>query len=223
MTNELRAFIFDLDGVIVDTARYHFQAWRDLARSLGFDLTDEQNELFKGVSRMKCVDIILEIGGLTADDAEKHRLADRKNADYVRLISGMDRSEILPGAEEFLTASRERGLKTAIGSASKNTMSILTAIGLVPIFDSIVDGTKVSKAKPDPEVFLRAAEELELPPERCVVFEDAIAGIEAARRAGMRSIGVGKPEVLTEAEIVIPGFDGLTPGTVLEKLAAARS
>jgi beta-phosphoglucomutase len=223
MTNELRAFIFDLDGVIVDTARYHFQAWRDLARSLGFDLTDEQNELFKGVSRMKCVDILLELGGLTADEAEKHRLAERKNADYVRLIGGMDRSEILPGAEAFLEASRERGFRIAIGSASKNTMGILTSIGLASVFDAIVDGTKVSKAKPDPEVFLRAAEELGVEPARCAVFEDAIAGIEAARRAGMRSIGVGKPEVLTEAEIVIPGFEGLAPETVLGMLAGVRA
>ena len=206
MIHEMRAAIFDLDGVIVDTAKYHYLAWKRLANDLGFDFTETDNERLKGVSRVRSLEILLEIGGLTLDDATKSKVAAQKNDWYVDYISCMDESEILPGVVGYVKSIRAKGIKTAIGSASKNTPLILERLGITSLFDAIVDGNKVSKAKPDPEVFLRAAEELGIPPVYCVVFEDAEAGIEAAHRAGMKAVGIGKPSNLKEAETIIPGL-----------------
>ena len=177
MIQEMRAAIFDLDGVIVDTAKYHYLAWKRLANELGFDFTEIDNERLKGVSRVRSLEILLEIGGLTLDDETKSQLAARKNDWYVEYISTMDASEILPGAAEYLQSIRAKGIKTALGSASKNAPLILERLGISSFFDSIVDANKVSKAKPDPEVFLCAAQELNISPAECVVFEDAEAGI----------------------------------------------
>jgi beta-phosphoglucomutase len=206
MIREMRAAIFDLDGVIVDTAKYHYLAWKRLAHEQGFDFTEADNEHLKGVSRVRSLEILLEIGGLTLDDATKAQMAAQKNDWYVDYISKMDESEILPGVVEYVISIRARGIKTAIGSASKNTPLILERLGITELFDVIVDGNKVSKAKPDPEVFLRAADELGIPPINCVVFEDAEAGIEAALRAGMKAVGIGKSSNLKDAETVIPGL-----------------
>lgn len=206
MIHEMQAAIFDLDGVIVDTAKYHFLAWKRLANSLGFDFGEADNERLKGVSRMRSLEILLEIGGLTLDDATKARLTEQKNDWYVESISKLARSEILPGATEYLQRLRGRGIKTAIGSASKNTPLILERLGITQLFDVVIDGNSVSKAKPDPEVFLQAADALHIAPEYCVVFEDAEAGIEAARRAGMGSVGIGKPATLKDADVVAGGL-----------------
>jgi beta-phosphoglucomutase len=206
MIREMHAAIFDLDGVIVDTAKYHYLAWKRLANEQGFDFTEAENERLKGVSRVRSLEILLEIGGLTLDDAAKAQMAAKKNDWYVDYISCMDESEILPGVVEYVTSIRAKGIKTAIGSASKNTPLILERLGITELFDAIVDGNKVSKAKPDPEVFLRAADELGILPINCVVFEDAEAGIEAALRAGMKAVGIGKSSNLKEAETVIPGL-----------------
>ena len=206
MIREMRAAIFDLDGVIVDTAKYHYLAWKRLANELGFDFTETDNERIKGVSRVRSLEILLEIGGLTLAETKKSEIAARKNDWYVEYISQMDTSEILPAVIEYIQAIRARGVKTAIGSASKNTPLILDRLGVSALFDSVVDGNKVSKAKPDPEVFLRAAEELNIPPAECVVFEDAEAGIEAAHRAGMGVVGIGKSSNLKQAEVIIPGL-----------------
>lgn len=206
MIREMRAAIFDLDGVIVDTAKYHYLAWKRLANELGFDFTETDNERLKGVSRVRSLEILLEIGGINPDDATKTQIATQKNNWYVDYISHMDSSEILPGVVEYVESVRAKGVKTAIGSASKNTPLILERLGIASLFDAIVDGNKVTKAKPDPEVFLRAAEELNVPPAECVVFEDAEAGIEAALRAGMKAVGIGKPSNLREAETIIPGL-----------------
>jgi beta-phosphoglucomutase len=206
MIREMRVAIFDLDGVIVDTAKYHYLAWKRLANELGFDFTEADNERLKGVSRVRSLEILLEIGGLTLDEATKSKIAMQKNEWYVDYISRMDESEILPGVVEYVKSIRAKGIKTAIGSASKNTPLILERLGISPLFDSVVDGNKVSKAKPDPEVFLRAAEELNVSPAECVVFEDAEAGIEAAHRAGMGVVGIGQPFRLKEADAVIDGL-----------------
>ena len=206
MIREMRAAIFDLDGVIVDTAKYHYLAWKRLANYLGFDFTETDNERLKGVSRIRSLEILLEIGRLNLDAETKSELAARKNNWYVEYISNMDASEILPGAAEYLQNIRRRDIKTAIGSASKNAPSILKRLGISVLFDSVIDGNKVSKAKPDPEVFLRAAEELEIPPNQCVVFEDAEAGIEAAYRARMGIVGIGRPSILKNADVVIGGL-----------------
>lgn len=208
---ETKACLFDLDGVIVDTAKYHYQAWRSLARRLGFDFSPAHNERLKGVSRMASLDILLEVGGIGGvSDADKQRMADEKNAEYVSLISRMTPDEVLPGAEDFLRSLRAAGIRTALGSASKNAMTILDRLQLTPLFDAIVDGTKVAKAKPDPEVFLRGAEALGVAPAECVVFEDAEAGIEAAIAGGMRCVGIGSPDILGRANLVVPGLSAMT-------------
>ncbi len=206
MIREMRAAIFDLDGVIVDTAKYHYLAWKRLANECGFDFTEADNERLKGVSRIRSLEILLQIGGLTFDDGPKAQMAAQKNEWYVDYIRHMDVSEILPGAIEYLQRLRAKGVKTALGSASRNAPLILERLGISALFDVIVDGNKVTKAKPDPEVFLRAADELGIPPASCVVFEDAEAGIEAAHRAGMGAVGIGDPSTLKEADIVIPGL-----------------
>ena len=201
---DLKGCIFDLDGVLVDTARYHFTAWKRLAWELGFEFTIDDNEALKGISRMASLDILLNKGGIRVSEKEKERLATRKNGWYVELISGMKPEEILPGSLKLLKELRKEGILTAIGSASNNAVTILDGTGLRNMFDVIIDGNRISRAKPDPEVFLKGAEEMRLPPSSCVVFEDAQAGIEAAIAGGMKCVGVGKPEVLGKADMVIP-------------------
>jgi len=206
MIREMRAAIFDLDGVIVDTARYHYLAWKRLADQYGFGFTESDNERLKGVSRVRSLEILLEIGGLSLDSETKTRLASCKNEWYLEYIHKIDASEILPGAAKYLRSLRARGIRIALGSASKNAPLILERLGLAPLFDVIVDGNKVSQAKPDPEVFQRAAGELGMPASGCIVFEDAEAGIEAALRAGMGTVGIGNPSQLKNADMVIAGL-----------------
>jgi len=206
----IKACLFDLDGVIVDTAVYHYKAWKQLANSLGFDFTEHQNEQLKGVSRVRSLELILGWGGVTKTAEEQEILATQKNTQYVEMISHMKPDEILPGAKQFVEACRRAGLKTALGSASKNSMMILEKIGMVDLFDAIIDGNKVSKAKPDPEVFLKGAEAVGVQPDECVVFEDAIAGIEAAIAGGMKSVGIGSPELLGRADLVVSGLSEMT-------------
>ncbi|WP_419701390.1 beta-phosphoglucomutase [Mucilaginibacter sp. NFX135] len=208
--NNIKACIFDLDGVIVDTAIYHYKAWRRLANSLGFDFSEQQNEQLKGVSRVRSLEIVLQAGGITKTDAEKDQLAAQKNAWYVEMINQMTTDEILPGAREFVQSCRDAGIKTALGSASKNSMTILEKLQIVNLFDAIIDGNKVTKAKPDPEVFLKGAEALGIEPQYCVVFEDAIAGVEAAKAGEMKAIGIGDPKVLYEADLVVSGLNEMT-------------
>jgi len=207
---DLKGCIFDLDGVIVDTAKYHFLAWQRLAEEMGFDFTEDHNEALKGVSRMASLEILLRVGGIVKDDEEKIELATRKNNWYVEYISHMTPEEILPGSIDLLNLLRSEGILTAIGSASRNAGMILDRIGLRTMFDAIIDGNKIHSAKPDPEVFLKGAEELGLAPENCVVFEDAQAGIEAAIAGGMKCIGVGSPLNLGRANLVVPDLKNIT-------------
>ncbi|MDR1420790.1 MAG: beta-phosphoglucomutase [Treponema sp.] len=197
----VRGAIFDLDGVLVDTAKYHYLAWKHLARELGFDFTEADNERLKGVSRMRSLEILLETGGLAMDEAEKARAAEKKNTWYVEYLQGLDESALLPGSRELLRVLRDRGVLRGLGSASKNAPFILKRLGIADLFDAIIDGTQTSRAKPDPEVFLLCAKALKLPPACCVVFEDSLAGIQAAKAGGMRVIAVGKRELLPGAEM----------------------
>ncbi len=206
----INACIFDLDGVIVDTAKYHYLAWRRLAGELGFDFSPEQNEQLKGVSRLQSLEILLNLGGIHLSESEKNEAAQRKNAWYVESISAITPDEILPGVINFLTDLQSNKIKIALGSASKNAGLILQRLKLMEYFEAMVDGNDISKAKPDPEIFLLAAEELKTKPSECIVFEDAQAGIEAAKNAGMRSIGVGDPEKLEIADLVISGFSNMS-------------
>jgi len=201
-----KGFIFDLDGVIVDTAKYHYLAWRKLANDLGFEFTKEQNEMFKGVSRKRCLEILLDIGGIDATQEQFDTWMVEKNIDYLAYIDEMDASEILPKVKKVLKYLKKKEQPIALGSASKNAVPILEKVGLLTYFDTIVDGNSVTKAKPDPEVFLLAAEQLGIKPQDCIVFEDAVAGIEAANRANMTSIGIGDSEILSEAQFNFEDF-----------------
>ncbi len=208
--NAPTAFLFDLDGVIVDTAIYHYQAWRRMANSLGFDISEEFNETLKGVSRVDSLNRILALGNLTLPDDRKAELATQKNEWYLDLVNQMTPASILPGIPAFFAQIRQTNLKTALGSVSKNSRLILDRIGMTDAFDAIIDGNKITNSKPDPEVFLKGAAELNVAPADCVVFEDAVAGIEAGRRGGMRTVGIGSPDVLTQADIVLPSLEHIT-------------
>lgn len=215
---DVQLAIFDLDGVIVDTAKYHYLAWKRLSYELGIEFTEQDNERLKGVSRMRSLDILLEIGHQEKTAQEKKNLATKKNRWYVEYILQMDASQILPGVLDFLTELKAQGIKVALGSASKNARTILERIQLTDYFDAIIDGNLVSKAKPDPEVFLLGAQQLNIAPEQTVVFEDAKAGIEAGLNAGMITVGVGEPDVLSAAHLVIPGFQSLSAKELLQAL-----
>lgn len=208
--------IFDLDGVLVDTAKYHYLAWKRLAAErFHMDFTPQDNERFKGVNRVACMNILCQMAGVTLDAAEFDQLATRKNNWYVEYVRQMTPDEVLPGAREFVEACRVAGLKTAIASASKNCALVLTRTGITPLFDTVVDGTVVSRAKPDPEVFVKAAEKLGLPVDVCMVFEDAQAGLDGAAAGGMRSVAIGKPEDLTGYTFIVPSLAALQVEQVL--------
>lgn len=205
----VRACIFDLDGVIVDTARYHYLAWKKLAGLLGINFTEIDNERLKGVSRMASLEIILEIGNVSLDAGLKQKYADLKNEWYIEYISRMTPANVLPGAFEFINEVKSAGIKTAVGSASKNTPLILDRVEIKHLFDVVVDGNTVHKAKPDPEVFTTAAAMLGADPSSCVVFEDAAAGVEAALNGGMFCIGIGSALILKDAHYVVGGLNEL--------------
>lgn len=192
--------IFDLDGVIVDTAKYHFLAWKDLADHLGFEFTEAHNELLKGVSRIRSLEILLDIGKVQLSEEQKQEYLVNKNEHYLEYINKMGPEEILPGVSELLDRLDNLGIPYVLGSASKNAPLILKQVKLLNRFSGIVDGNSVTKAKPDPEVFLIGAKKLGLAPENCIVFEDAIAGIEAANKANMVSVGIGDLETLNQAD-----------------------
>lgn len=206
----IKGCLFDLDGVLVDTAGYHYKAWRKLANQLGFDFTEAQNEELKGISRMESLAKILHWGGIEKTNGEQIALATQKNGWYLEMINKMTPSEVLPGVVNYLAELKKAGYKLALGSASKNASIILQNTNLTAFFDQIVDGNMVEHSKPNPEVFLKGAELLGLKPHQCVVYEDAAAGIEAAVNAKMKSIGIGEKEILNKANLVVSGIDKLT-------------
>ena len=205
----MKLAIFDLDGVIVDTAKYHYIAWKELADRLGFEFTHEHNERLKGVSRVRSLEILLEIGKMEDkfSEDEKEKMAAEKNKRYVEYINKLKKDEILPGSRELLLELKEKGIKTGLGSASKNARQILDSLEITDLFDIIIDGTSTSKAKPDPEVFILGAKALCIEPKDCVVFEDAQAGIDAALAAGMTAIGVGTQENLKGASLYVKDLE----------------
>jgi len=205
----LKACIFDLDGVIVDTAKYHYLAWKKLAVILNVQFNEKDNERLKGVSRIASLDIILELGGIKLDEKKKAEYAAMKNEWYLDYIRRMTPDEILPGSLELISELKNAGIKVALGSASKNTPLILDRLGIEKLFDAVADGNVVTKAKPDPEVFIKAAKMVGVAPEDCVVFEDAVAGVKAAINAGMLCVGIGSGKILTDAHYVISGLDKL--------------
>lgn len=203
---KVKGFIFDLDGVIVDTAKYHFLAWQKIANQLDIEFTQKHNEQLKGVSRVRSLDIILELGEIRASQKDKNKWLIQKNEDYLSYLVDMDESEILPGVLPILKFLKEQNQPIALGSASKNARPILEKTGILDYFDAIVDGNDVSNAKPDPEVFLIAAKLLNTKPEDSIVFEDSVAGIQAANIGGMLSVGIGEVSVLNEAKYIFRDF-----------------
>jgi beta-phosphoglucomutase len=202
--------IFDLDGVLVDTAKYHYLAWRNFASQFNYDFTEEENEAFKGVSRKRCLEILMDSAGIKGSPEQISDWLNQKNEDYLNHITKMDASEVLPGVLRVLNLLKELKVPMAVGSASKNAIPILEKVELLSYFNTVIDGNKVSKAKPDPEVFIKAATALNIPLENAVVFEDAIAGIQAANSAGMLSIGIGEETILSEAKYVFKNFNQIS-------------
>lgn len=188
----IKAVIFDLDGVLVTTDSMHYEAWKKLGEEIGItNFTKEDNIRRRGISRMASLEILLEKTDKKYTDAEKEELAERKNAYYKEMLETLSEKDVLSGAKEFLVYLKEQGIKTAVGSASKNAPVILEKTGLLPFLDAVACGLDVTKSKPDPQVFLVAANKLDTDPKECMVFEDAYAGIEAAKRGGMYAFAVG--------------------------------
>jgi len=217
----LEAFIFDLDGVLTDTAVFHYQAWKRLAEEIGAEFNWEINHKLRGVSRRASMEIIFE--GHDLSETEIKAGMTRKNGYYQEFIAQMSPDDILPGALDLLKEIREAGIKIGLGSPSKNARTVLDAIGLTPMIDVIGDGYSVERSKPEPDLFLYVAHELAISPENCVVFEDAAAGIEAANRAGMYSVGIGDAERLPGSDVVYPSLEGVTLDQIREDLGAARA
>ncbi len=206
MIMKTKACIFDLDGVVVDTAKYHYLAWKKLAKKLGFDFNESDNESLKGISRMQSLEILLEIGGISIVQAQKEEYAEEKNNWYKEFLAGITHEDMIAGAEEFLTEVKARKIPTALASASKNANMVLEKLNISKYFDAVVDVSKIKRIKPDPELFLTAANMVGVESQYCCVFEDAQAGIDGALAAGMKVIGIGDPSVLKGADIVIPDF-----------------
>lgn len=207
--NSISAFIFDLDGVLVDTAKYHFQAWSAMARSIDILLDEEDNEKLKGVGRMESLDYILGKDNRSLSQNDREKLAASKNHLYLEFVGRMDATEILPGVSEFLAGARTAGLLLCVGSGSKNAEMVLKRIQLRGMFDAVCDGNDISHSKPHPEIFQKCCSVLGIAPSKAVVFEDAYSGIEAANAAGCHSVGIGTPENLGNAELCFPGFEHL--------------
>ncbi len=204
-----KAFIFDLDGVIVDTAKFHFVAWQRLAAGLGIDFTAHENEQLKGVSRVDSLKKILAWGDKELAPVDFQSQMDKKNSEYLALIDALDTGDILPGVYDFLNQLQAAGQPIALGSASKNARPIIEKLGIANFFDVIVDGTNVTLAKPDPEVFLNASKQLHIHPADCIVFEDSVAGVQAANNAGMFAVGIGDKQTLYEAAVVFESFNDM--------------
>lgn len=214
----IEAFLFDLDGVLVDTAVYHFEAWKKMANLLGFDFDEEFNETLKGISRMDSLNAILKQGGKELTEAEKVKYAAMKNEWYLELVNTMTKDNILPGVETFIKEAKALNIKIALGSASKNSAIILEKTELAKYFDAIIDGNHVKKSKPDPEVFINGALALGVKNEVCLVFEDAYAGVQAAKSANMMAIGIGDAAVLDNADLVFKNLVGVNPEELIQRL-----
>lgn len=207
---KMLACLFDLDGVIVDTAKYHFLAWKRLASAWNFDLTEEQNEHLKGVSRTESLEIILKLAHHTLSKEAFEEALQIKNEWFLDFVNEMNENEILEGVTDFLHLLKQNKIVFSLASSSKNAKNILQKIGLFEQFDAIVDGNDIINSKPDPEIFEKAAKKLNTDTKKCIVFEDAVAGVEAGKRAGMKVIGIGDKEVLKEADIVVKNLKELT-------------
>lgn len=217
-STQLEGCIFDLDGVIVDTASYHFRSWNKLARNLGFEISEEDNEQLKGISRVDSLEIVLKLGSYTLSQKEKIKCLKSKNDYYLEYVESLKNKDALPGVENLLNDLTKNGYKVCLGSASKNARGIIDKLDLTKYFYAIVDGNDVQQSKPHPEVFLKAAAHIEKDPKYLVVFEDAQKGIEAAHAAGCTTVGVGNPDNLPEANINVKNLKNYKLKDLLESL-----
>lgn len=213
----IQAFIFDLDGVLTDTAEYHFLAWKQLATQLGIEFSRADNELLKGVDRMGSLELILQLGQKQLSQDEKLMLAEQKNAEYLKLVESMSPADLFPGVLPLFSSLKAAGVKTALASASKNAALVLQKLCIPDLFDYVADSNLIKNGKPDPEIFLTCVQALGVAPERCIGVEDAPAGVTAIKAAGMYALGIGEPHALTQADLVIPAISALDP-TLLTKL-----
>lgn len=207
---ELKGCLFDMDGVIVDSAAHHFVAWKRLADELSIPFTEQDNHALKGLSRVDSLEHILRMGHLQLDEKTKLKLMAKKNAWYLDLIKGMRAKDILPGARELIEELVAEGIKVGLGSSSRNAQMILDNVGLTPLFDTVVDGNHITLSKPDPEVFLKGTQALGLDPRQVVVFEDAESGVKAAKTGGFFAVGVGSEEQLGQADVVVSSMKEVT-------------
>jgi beta-phosphoglucomutase len=224
MKRTIQALVFDLDGVIVDTAKYHFLSWRQFAQNHGFDIPDKLNDRLKGLSRMEALEEVMQYAPESLNtEGDAVAFAKEKNDIYLDHLTDLSHDEILPGVQEFLVSARKEGVRLGLGSGSKNAANILSRLEISHLFDAICDGNDIQRSKPDPEVFLLACERLGVEPEHTVVFEDAEVGIEAAIAGGMLPVGVGAPDQLPHAAVIIPGFSDLDAASFLRTLEEIKS
>lgn len=216
MHSQLSAILFDLDGVIVDTAKYHYQAWKKLADREGIYFDEKINERLKGVSRIASLDIILENSHRSYSQLEKQEMTEVKNNMYLEKIDKLKQNEILPGVIDFLESLKGSGVRSAICSASKSAALIVEKLGITDYFSTIVGGNDITKSKPDPEVFLLAADRLRIIPANCAVFEDSFAGLTGAKRVGMKAVGLGNPDILTNADVVYKDMTEITLNEIIK-------
>jgi beta-phosphoglucomutase len=216
MINKCKLFIFDLDGVITDTAEYHYLAWKKLTDELGYKFSIHDNERLKGVSRIHSLEIILDINNSTEkySKQEKIRLANKKNDYYLELLKNITPKDLLPGIEDLLDKLKKYNIKTAIASASKNAFTVINYLGINDKFDYIVNANEIKNSKPAPDVFLKAAEVLEVNNQNCICIEDASAGIKAIKAAGMYAVGIGNIQNFKEADVIFSSTNELN----LEKI-----
>ncbi len=210
----IRACIFDMDGVIVDTAKFHFKAWYRLADSLGIHFTEKENEELKGVSRVDSLEKILAWGHLQLNNQKKIELMDLKNKWYLDYVTEVNEADMLPGVHDFLMELKDADIKIGLGSSSKNSILILDKLGILHFFDTVIDGNKIHMSKPHPEVFERGAAELGLKPTEIVVFEDAVSGVDAAIAGGFYCIGVGDEIILYKANSIVPSLEKMNITTM---------
>ena len=203
----IKGLIFDLDGVIVDTAHYHYLSWREISRDLNIDFTIKDNENLKGVSRIDSLNYILKLGSLSFNTEEKNNLLDKKNNIYKHSISSLGKKNILKGVEKILSKAKEKKMLLAVGSSSKNAKMIVEKLNLTHLFQAVVDGTMVKKTKPDPEVFLKAAKKMNLKTSECIVFEDAESGVIAAKKGGFHVVSVGNINIRNIGDVYVESLE----------------
>lgn len=212
----IKGFIFDLDGVLTDTAEYHYRGWKRLADELGIPFTRESNDSLRGIPRRESLMLILQ--GREFPEEQILEMMDRKNRYYLEFIHDITPSDLLPGARELLDEIRVAGLKSALGSASRNALEVIERLAIGDLLDAVADGNSVKLQKPAPDLFLYAAAQLRLLPSECVVVEDAASGIEAARAGGFLSVGLGPRERVAMADLILPNLEGIHLNDLLAHL-----